>query len=481
VPAVAWLLRHPPIRFLLIVPPVAMLALVLVTAFLGPVDPRLNLATTLTWNVWFCLVFVIILVAGRGWCLVCPFGGLSEILQRRAAWGPGRPVGVGRVLPRALTQYGYLVSITALVLLTWIEERFAIAEGGAPALTGYLLGGILLLTLSAFFVFERRGYCRYLCPLSGLIGVLGAVAPMAGFRSRDRGACQACTTRECLRGSGSTGGCPWYAWPGSEESNLSCGLCAECFTACPTDQVGLYLTAPLDSVIRPEHRRADVGWGVAVVLGLAVQEQVHKTGPYRSVEMWMNRMVPLPEFAVTTVFLATITAVVLVIVAAAGSTHLIFRRFPAREPDDGSFVYSRSGFRSVFLPLTYSCLPLVAADYLACQLPGFFQGAAATLPALAHPFGSGVRVGTSAGTSLLAPTAIVTTQAVVVLVGVLASLYASRRIVGSDAPQASLRDLSARIGTGVFVAVVGLLLVLLVLAPLLGPHPASTPTGPWLT
>lgn len=494
VPAIARALRWPPVRFLLILPALVMLALVLASALLGPANPRANLATTLTWNVWFCLLFVLVLVTGRGWCVICPFGGLAESLQRRAFWGRGRPAGLGLMLPQRLTQYGYLIPVGTLVLLTWVEERFAIAEGRAAVLTGYLLAVILLVTVGGFLVLQGRGYCRYLCPLSGLIGILGAVAPVAGFRSRDRSTCHDCRTRECLRGSAATSGCPWYAWPGSEESNLSCGLCGECFSACPTDQVGLYLTAPLESVIRLGYRRADVGWGVAVLLGLAVQEQVHLTGQYQGVEGWLNRVVPLPEIPNVLAYLATITLVTLVIatpawLAGAISPRLAIEKLrPSgplrpRDRDGGTFVYRRSPFRSCFLPLTYACIPLVGADYLACQLPGFIQGSTAALTALARPFASGAGNAASlTHTALLSPTATVLTQVGVVVAGILASVYAAWRIAAPAQVRRPTSRLLAGLGMGTVIVAVGAVLLLLILAPLLAAQAGSADsTQPWLT
>jgi uncharacterized membrane protein YidH (DUF202 family) len=494
------LLRWPPLRFLLALPSVALLVLVLSSAFLGPADPRLNAATTVTWDVWFCLVFVLIVTTGRGWCLICPFGAVSEAVQRRALWGPGRAVASRRVLPPGLTRYGYLLPIAGLITLTWIEERFAIAEGGAPRLTGYLMVAILVLTLAGFLLLARRGYCRYLCPLSGLIGILGAVAPVAGFRSRDVAACRACTTRECLRSTPSQGGCPWYAWPGAQESNLSCGLCTECYQACPTDQVGLYLTAPLDSVVRPQHRRADVGWGMAALLGLAIQEQVHATARYQAVRQWLADVVPLPEFADIVAFTATIAVVVLVVAGFAWAGVLAARwlRLGAGESegegageqprdrrqgsDQGGFVYARSPFRSAFLPMAYACLPLVAADYLAAQLPAFFQRGGGVVPALAHPWRSSGTA--SAVTSMLSTTSIVTVQVIVVTLGALASLYAGWRLgsAGSagSAGEARRRRL-ARLGTGAVVVAITVVLLLLVLAPVLTAHPASAPNTQWLS
>ena len=69
--------------------------------------------------------------------------------------------------------------------------------------------GIVLFALATFLVFKRRTFCVHLCPLSGLIGVLGAQGAVAGYRTRDRDVCRSCATRECMRGGENGYGCPW--------------------------------------------------------------------------------------------------------------------------------------------------------------------------------------------------------------------------------------------------------------------------------
>ena len=102
-----------------------------------------------------------------------------------------------------------------------------------------------------FLVFERRTFCRYLCPLTALIGSAGSMGVVAGFRTRDRNTCLTCRTKACIRGTSNTFACPWSIWPGSADSNLQCGLCTQCFKACPTNNVGMFLQKPLTSLVGP--------------------------------------------------------------------------------------------------------------------------------------------------------------------------------------------------------------------------------------
>ncbi|HEX2807215.1 MAG TPA: 4Fe-4S binding protein, partial [Kineosporiaceae bacterium] len=80
---VARWLRAPSWQFQLILPNQILFWMVIVVGLVGTSDPELNFATAITWYVWFCLVFVLVVTTGRGWCAACPFGGLAEWIQRR--------------------------------------------------------------------------------------------------------------------------------------------------------------------------------------------------------------------------------------------------------------------------------------------------------------------------------------------------------------------------------------------------------------
>ena len=281
-PRVARIVRDRRFQFLLIVPNQIIFWTVIVVGLVGTADPRLNFGTAITWYVWFCLVFVLMVVVGRAWCAMCPFGGFAEWIQRRTFWRrTQKTLGLGRKFPEPLARYGFLLPVATFLLLTWIEEFFNIAGPGKPAETSWMVVGIVSSALVFFLVFERRTFCRYLCPLTTLIGTVGSMGSVAGFRTRNREVCLSCQTKDCMRGGENGFGCPWYTWPGSADSNLYCGLCSECYKACPEGNVGLFLQKPLTSVIAPTRRRPDVAWGIALLWGLVLYQQVNYTRPVR--------------------------------------------------------------------------------------------------------------------------------------------------------------------------------------------------------
>ena len=79
--------------------------------------------------------------------------------------------------------------------------------------------GIISLALIAFLVMERRTFCRYVCPLTSLIGTVGSSGMVTGFRTKNRGVCLTCPTQDCMRGRENGYGCPRVRWPGHAASH----------------------------------------------------------------------------------------------------------------------------------------------------------------------------------------------------------------------------------------------------------------------
>ena len=484
-PLVARALRNRKFQFLMIMPNQIIFWAVIFFGVLGTVIPGFNFATAITWYIWFCLVFVLMVVVGRGWCAMCPFGGFAEWLQRRTFWQrTQKALGLGRKLPEPIARYGLLLSVGTFVLLTWIEERFNIAGPGTPADTSYMVIGIVASAVLVFLVFERRTFCRYLCPLSALIGSVGAMGSAAGFRTRDREVCLSCQTKDCMRGGTEGFGCPWYTWPGSADSNLTCGLCSECYKACPSDNIGLFAQKPLTSVVAPRRRRADVAWAVMGLWGLVVFQQVNSTNGYAAADAWLNRVTHLGPYPNPVGYVGIIIVVALATAALArlGSRLMVSGTSESGTSEgslgsgavpgeaqgvgtiDGriatvaiqsrsrSFVDRTSRFRSFFVPVAYGLIPVVGADYLARQLPKFFKHALRIVPAVGGWFGVGGGTHSSLyHAQILGDAQIVVAQVVVVALGLAASLWATWKI--------SRRDLELRATSAIGVRVAALSLV----------------------
>ena len=443
-PRVARLLRSRKLQFALILPNQIVFWVVIFVGALGTAIPGLNFGTAITWYVWFCLVFVMMVVVGRAWCSMCPFGGFAEWIQRRTLWGRAqRRLGLGLKLPESVAQYGFISSVGAFLLLTWIEEYFNIAGPGHPIATSIMVLGIVTSALVFFLVFERRTFCRYFCPLTALIGTVGAMGSVAGFRTRDRDACISCATKDCMRGGEEGYGCPWYTWPGSADSNLSCGLCSECYKSCPSGNVGLYLQPPLTSVVAPTRRRADVAWAVAILWGLVVYQQVNATSIFATVDSWLNRQIgigyPNPvDYIGIIAAVAVITAGLVALVAVAT------RRSNLPAPTKGRFLERTSPYRSYFLPMMYGIIPVVGADYFARQLPKFLAHAPRVVPAAGHLVTLGSTHSGLYTLRIANNPAIVAVQVAVMAAGTLASIWAMWRISGRELVPVAARPVAAR-------------------------------------
>ncbi|MHB1584725.1 MAG: 4Fe-4S binding protein [Acidimicrobiales bacterium] len=457
-PRVARLLRDRKFQFLLILPNQIVFWTVIFVGIAGTAVPGLNFGAAITWYVWFCLVFVMMVVVGRAWCAMCPFGGFAEWVQRRTFWRrTQKALGLGRKFPEPLARLGFLIPVASFLLLTWIEEFFNIAGPGNPADTSWMVVGIVSSALVFFLVFERRTFCRYICPLTTLIGTVGSMGSVAGFRTKDREVCVTCRTKACMRGGQDGYGCPWYTWPGSADSNLSCGLCTECFKACPEGNVGLFLQRPLTSVVAPRRRRADVAWAVALLWGLVVYQQANATSVFASFDNWLNTQLHFPHYPDPVSYLGFIGLVAL---ALAGMAWLVARGLGRRDlPEErsGTFVDRTSRFRRFFVPMAYGLIPVVGADYFARQLPKFFKHATRVVPAVQHIAGFASQRSTLYTFHILPAGGIVAVQVAVMAAGTAAALWATSRIASREVVAAGTNALGVRLATSGVVLVCGVL------------------------
>ncbi|NEQ28452.1 MAG: 4Fe-4S binding protein, partial [Microcoleus sp. SIO2G3] len=139
----------------------------------------------------------------------------------------------------------FLFGLFALILL-W-EELWNLEN------VAYLSACLLLLITAGAIIFsllfERRFWCRYLCPIGGMNGLFAKLS-IVELRAQ-QGICSAtCTTYQCYKGGPQkgegmeTGGCPVYSHPAQLQDNRNCVLCMTCLKACPHRSVELNLRPP---------------------------------------------------------------------------------------------------------------------------------------------------------------------------------------------------------------------------------------------
>ncbi|NEQ52730.1 MAG: cyclic nucleotide-binding domain-containing protein [Leptolyngbya sp. SIO3F4] len=219
--------------------------LVVALLFLGPQTRDANIALNFFWAWWWPLILLLFPFVGRLWCAFCPFMIYGEITQKLSLWLWPRQLGEW---PRQWAERwgGWILYAGFAAILLW-EELWNLEN------TAYLSAWLLLIITAGAMVcstlFERRFWCRYLCPIGGMNGLFAKLS-MTELRGQT-GICSAsCNTYQCYKGGPEkgegqeTGGCPVYSHPAQLVDNRNCVLCMTCLKACPHRSVEFNLRPP---------------------------------------------------------------------------------------------------------------------------------------------------------------------------------------------------------------------------------------------
>lgn len=240
----------------------------------GPQTRDRNFALNLFWAWWWPLILLSFPFVGRLWCAVCPFMIYGEVTQwlRLKLWP--RPL---RSWPREWAERwgGWILYGGFALILLW-EELWNLEN------TAYLSGWLLILitagAMGCSWLFERRFWCRYLCPIGGMNGLFAKLS-MVELRAQ-QGICSAtCNTYHCYKGGPAegegqeTGGCPVYSHPAQLSDNRNCVLCMTCLKACPHRSVELNLRPPAIELWASPH---PTGYEVALLLLLLGAVFLHR-------------------------------------------------------------------------------------------------------------------------------------------------------------------------------------------------------------
>ena len=214
------------------------------------------------------------LALGRFWCgWLCPLGALIDWFSPRSALGRKPPSSRWRTIKYSLLFLMLFAALVGNLTLTILDPLAVFLRSLAVAIlpafnwlvtqmeivlyrvtflrgflgtvdralrgtllsyeqpyygAGFLFAGLLVGILSLSFL-ARRAWCRYLCPLGALLGLL---AKVSWIKRKVSSACVSCglCERECTMGTIDAG--EDYA-----SDNGECILCMRCAANCPVDAV----------------------------------------------------------------------------------------------------------------------------------------------------------------------------------------------------------------------------------------------------
>ncbi|MFM7268109.1 MAG: 4Fe-4S binding protein [Cyanobium sp.] len=212
--------------------------------WLGPQDRAHNGALNLFWAWWWPLILITFPLVGRLWCSFCPFMVWGEIAQRLArvlGWQPARwPRGDSDRWGAPLLAAGFAA------ILLW-EKVWDLQN------TAWLSSCLLLLITAGAVIgslrYEKRFWCRYLCPVGGMNGLFAKLA-VSELRAQIGTCSGSCSSFACFKGGPAEGegfataGCPVGTHPAHLADNRNCVLCLTCAQACPHRSITLRLRPP---------------------------------------------------------------------------------------------------------------------------------------------------------------------------------------------------------------------------------------------
>ena len=209
--------------------------------WLGPQDRAANPMLNLFWAWWWPLILLSYPLVGRLWCAICPFMVWGQIAQeltpwRKKSWPHGD-----------MDRWGAPVLAAGFAVILLWEEVWNLEN------TAWLSSCLLLLITAGAVVgsllFEKRFWCRYLCPVGGMNGLFAKLSILE-LRAESGTCSGSCSSYACFKGGAADGegletnGCPLGSHPAHLSDNRNCVLCMSCVQACPNRSPQLRLRPP---------------------------------------------------------------------------------------------------------------------------------------------------------------------------------------------------------------------------------------------
>ncbi|MDP2776094.1 MAG: 4Fe-4S binding protein [Anaerolineales bacterium] len=352
-----------------------------------------NFSIVFVWIAWWAiLILVAVPFFGRGWCAVCPIPLPGEWLQRGAVLTPPdkKPKWLNLRWPKALRNI-WLQNISFLLLALFSSVLLT-----TPNITAIVLAAMLFAAIGLSTIFERRSFCRYLCPVGGFIGLYSQTAPIE-LRIKEKQVCVTCDGKPCYNGSANGHGCPWDVFPGGLTKNTYCGLCMECIRTCPHDNIAINLR-PFSADLSKPSTRMDEAFKAFIMFGSAMIYAGVLLGPWGALKDAAYNVGTSAWFMYVIIFLGMIFIIL------PGLFSFALSLAPCPSPA-GRGVGVR-----VFASLATALLPLGLMFWVAFSLSFVLTNATYILVSLSDPLGLGWNLFGTANTawqpmltSILAP------------------------------------------------------------------------------
>ncbi|GAX60831.1 transcriptional regulator [Candidatus Scalindua japonica] len=237
------------------------LVITLLMLFLGHKNGLLNPVNILFWSAGIFGMYMITFVSGRFLCGICPFAATGDLIKRFICFN--------RQIPKIMVSYGRYFTIGLIISIFWFEGVTSIQH--SSTLTAYLIVFILSGAIISGILFERRAWCRYLCPLGGLFGIY-SLTSITSLKANRSVCLNQCETHDCYLGTQLTKGCPMYLHPYGLENGKDCVLCMNCYKNCSHGSIKVNFQVPGNDIGNMSNRSLSESLLCLSMLGILLVE-----------------------------------------------------------------------------------------------------------------------------------------------------------------------------------------------------------------
>ena len=365
----------------------------------GPSEAHDNFGTAGTWVLWWPILPIMLFVTGRFWCTICPFGALSDLVQKF--------VGSKQPVPKFLKKYGVWLIDAMFLAITWSDHVFGVVE--SPRGSGTLL---LLITIGVIFsgaFWERRTWCRYLCFLGGLSGNYSR-AGMLQLRGTKE-VCAKCTSAHCYKGSERAEGCPMFEFPKTMEDNAECNFCGNCVKNCPNNSIKISWRVPTKELWFIKKPRLDSSFLAVVIMGIVFVQNI------TMLKIWDGILASLEKAVGTDNYFITFT--ITFIIAMAIPVILLFVTGLVAK------IFNKDSVKQNFIKFGYALIPIDMAAHIAHNLFHLLAEGKSVYYTFIELFGVQVQHTSSA---ILDDPTIQALQFIMIAIGTIGSIYTVYKI-----------------------------------------------------
>ncbi len=314
-------------------------------------------ATTMIWDLWHPILVFTIIFVGRLWCFACPIGAVGDWTQSVFSLGKKYP-----------EKYRNLWIAVILFLLIFAAERHFFMFTRNPPNTAYLLIFFTGLAVVMGAIFEKRAFCRYICPIGLVLGVFSMLSAVE-LRCKSKKTCADHDIKECVIGTETGKGCPAGEFPQTMERNNYCIMCMECVKSCSKDNIRISPRLPGQDLVRSRKTHLDEAYLVHGIIIIFLFVMGMERFEFRNIIInfvrWSAPFDYLANFAFFANYYRNMWAVIIFSLLTLGAAGLMYL---------STKIFSGGNTKQKFIDLSYAFIPLSLSVYLAENTFRFLKG-----------------------------------------------------------------------------------------------------------